>query len=63
VGYFLAQHRAELMVDENQLAELRYHRPAQPQYFDGTREAGPLVREWNLVVPDRVARRRWEELV
>jgi predicted transcriptional regulator of viral defense system len=61
VGYFLDQHRQELMVEEGQLAELRSHAPGQPRYFDGARAAGRLINGWNLVVPDYVAQRRWEE--
>jgi predicted transcriptional regulator of viral defense system len=61
VGYFLEQHRRELMVEESRLAELRSHAPRQPRYFDSARAVGSLVHGWNLVVPDDIAQRRWEE--
>jgi len=61
VGFFLEQHRDELMVDDGHLAELRRAGPRQPRYFDATRSAGRLVPDWNLIVPERVARRRWDE--
>jgi hypothetical protein len=61
VGYFLEQHRDELLIDGEQLAELRRHAPRQPRYLDSARTAGRLARGWNLLVPDDVAQRRWEE--
>ncbi|MEI6449835.1 MAG: type IV toxin-antitoxin system AbiEi family antitoxin [Actinomycetes bacterium] len=61
VGYFLEQHRDELLIDSEQLAELRRHAPRQPRYLDSTRTSGRFARGWNLVVPDDVAQRRWEE--
>jgi predicted transcriptional regulator of viral defense system len=62
VGFFLEQHRAALMVEERHLAALRAHAPRQPRYLDGRREPGRLVGDWNLVVPERVLERRWEEV-
>jgi len=62
VGHFLEQHREELLFDSEQLAELRRHAPRQPRYLDPARTAGRLARGWNLVVPEEVAQRRWEEL-
>ena len=61
VGYFLEQHRDELLIDGEQLAELRRHAPRQPRYLDSARTVGRLARGWNLLVPDDVAQRRWEE--
>ena len=54
VGWFLEQHRDELFVEDHHLTALRDHAPRQPRYLDGTREAGRLVKSWNLVVPERV---------
>ena len=51
VGFFLEQHREELFVEENHLKALREHVPRQPRYFDRRREAGRLVKPWNLVIP------------
>ncbi|MGD8700579.1 MAG: hypothetical protein PVJ43_14880 [Gemmatimonadales bacterium] len=61
VGFFLAQHRETLMVEEHHLRRLRQHAPAQPRYLDSTRQPGKLMADWNLVVPLRVLERRWEQ--
>ncbi len=61
VGFFLEQHREQLMVEERHLEELRLHAPSQPRYLDGQRESGKLLADWNLVVPERVLERSWEE--
>lgn len=61
VGFFLEQHRERLFVDEQHLKPLRERAPKQPRYLDATRAAGRLVKPWNLVVPERVLARSWEE--
>lgn len=60
VGYFLEQHREVLSVDEAVLASLERLRPSGVHYMDQG-EGGRLVHRWNLIVPDRVASRLWEE--
>ena len=62
VGFYLEQHREELFVEEEHLKPLREHAPRQPRYFDRKREAGRLVKPWNLVVPERVIHRTWAEV-
>ena len=62
VGFFLDQHREELFVEEPHLKALREHAPRQPRYLDRKREAGRLVKPWNLVVPERVINRTWAEV-
>ena len=63
VGFFLEQHRDPLMVEERHLEVLQAHAPAQPRYLDRRRrETGKLLPQWNLVVPDRVLQRSWEEV-
>ena len=62
VGFFLEQHQDSLMVAEKHLEPLRRKAPKQPRYLDGTRTAGKLVSEWNLIVPESVLERRWEEV-
>jgi len=62
VGFFLDQHRDALMVEEQHLVALRRQAPAQPRYLDSTREPGRLVSPWNLVVPERVLERTWQEV-
>ena len=62
VGYFLEQHREALFVEEHHLEALRERAPRQPRYLDRKREAGRLVKPWNLVVPERVLNRTWAEV-
>jgi predicted transcriptional regulator of viral defense system len=61
VGFFLEQHREEWMVQEKHLEPLLRRAPAQPRYLSPRREAGKLVARWNLVVPEYVLQRRWED--
>jgi len=61
VGFFLEQHRDELMVEESYLEKFGPYIPAQPRYLDSSRESGRLLSRWNLVVPDYVLNRRWDE--
>jgi predicted transcriptional regulator of viral defense system len=61
VGFFLEQHRDALMVEDRHLARLRAHGPEQPRYLDSIRSPGRLVSHWNLIVPEYVLHRRWED--
>lgn len=61
VGFFLEQHRTALFVEERHLRPLRDVAPAQPRYLDATRTTGRLVKPWNLIVPERVHARAWED--
>jgi predicted transcriptional regulator of viral defense system len=61
VGFFLEQHRDELMATEGHLNALRRRVPNQPRYLDSARDSGRLVSQWNLIVPESVLNRRWEE--
>ena len=62
VGFFLEQHRDALMVDDAHLNALRELRPRQPHYL-ARRSRGPsrLLGGWNLIVPDEIFNRSWEE--
>ena len=60
VGFYLEQHAQLLQVGEVHLRALRRLRPAQPRYMDGSR-GGKWVAAWNLVVPEAVFDRSWEE--
>jgi predicted transcriptional regulator of viral defense system len=63
VGFYLEQHREELMVEDRHLDRLREHAPSHPMYLErGVREAGKLLSRWNLVVPERVLNRSWAEV-
>lgn len=64
VGFYLEQHREDLMVEDHHLKELRVHRPRQPHYLDRSRqESGRLFPDWNLVVPPEVVERSWSEVL
>lgn len=62
VGFYLEQHREALFVEEKHLLPLRKRAPRQARYLDRTREAGRLVKPWNLLVPERVLNRAWAEV-
>ena len=63
VGFFLEQHRDSLMVDEAHLKTFRDRCPRRPHYLERSRrKAGRFVAPWNLVVPEEVYGRSWEEL-
>jgi hypothetical protein len=63
VGFYLEQHREQLMVEDRHLGRLRPHAPAQPVYLQrGKRESGRLQVGWNLVVPERVLKRTWADV-
>ncbi len=61
VGFFLDQHCEALMVEEKHLKPLRALAPLQPRYLDSARAPGKLIPRWNLIVPEEVLERRWEE--
>jgi len=64
VGFFLDQHREELMVDEGTFKILKILIPKQPHYMDrNSRSDGRLVSEWNLIVPKEIINRSWEEVL
>ncbi len=63
VGFFLEQHRETLMVEDEHLKALGQRCPRQPHYLDRSRRGGgKLVAEWNLVVPEEVLTRSWEDV-
>jgi predicted transcriptional regulator of viral defense system len=61
VGLFLEQNRESLMVPDAFLARLAAHVPPQPMYLDRHRKSGRLIKPWNLIVPEVVLARAWEE--
>jgi predicted transcriptional regulator of viral defense system len=61
VGFFLEQHRKQWMVEDKHLAPLLGAKPKQPLHWDRRREPGTLQTRWNLLVPDMVLHRLWEE--
>ena len=64
VGFFLEQHRKVLMVEDKHLQPLKEQRPKSPHYLERrTRKDSRLVQRWNLIVPNRILDRTWEEIV
>jgi predicted transcriptional regulator of viral defense system len=62
VGFFLELHRDALSVDDRTLTALESMRPAGPHYaFDARGQESRFVRRWNLVVPETLITRAWEE--
>ncbi len=62
VGFFLEQYRDSLMVEDAHLDVLRRMRPRQPHYLVRARRRDcKWVKEWNLMVPEQVLNRSWEE--
>ncbi|MBI5021728.1 MAG: hypothetical protein HZB59_09840 [Ignavibacteriales bacterium] len=61
VGFFLEQHRNDFHVEESFLEKLRRNVSTQPVYWVTTRKGGVLAKRWNLIVPEAVMHRKWEE--
>jgi len=62
VGFFLEQHRESLMLEEQHLKLFRERRPRQPHYLErARRKSGRFIAAWNLVVPEEVYERSWED--
>ena len=62
VGFFLEQHRDQLMVEDQHLARLQAQAPSHPTYLERSRrEPGRLLARGKLVVPERVLNRTWAE--
>jgi predicted transcriptional regulator of viral defense system len=64
VGFFLAQHKEALMVEDVHLEPLRRLSPRHPHYFvRGKRNDCRWVGEWNLMIPEEILNRSWEEVL
>lgn len=62
VGFYLEQHRDALMVEENDLQILEQHKPKQSHYMDKNyRQPSKLQKRWNLIVPNIILEKTWEE--
>lgn len=61
VGFFLEQHRDDLHVEESLSRQLLQNVPAQPVYWTQHRKGGVLMKRWNLIVPEAVRDRSWED--
>jgi len=60
VGFYLEQHQEALRVKDSDLLALEGLRPKQVQYLD-RRMGGRFAKRWNLIVPEAVWQRSWEE--
>lgn len=63
VGYFLEQHGEELMVEGRYLETLSRRRPQKPHYMVRSgRMPGRFFERWNLIVPEQIVDRSWQEV-
>jgi len=64
VGFFLERHKESLMADNAHLNPLRSLRPRQPHYLErGKRKGCRWVKDWNLLVPEEILNKSWEEVL
>lgn len=64
VGYFLECQRERWMITDSALELLRQSKPTQPHYLHREQYAispSKLVSQWNLIVPEWILHRSWEE--
>ena len=55
-GWFLEQHRDLFHPPDGLLERCEERRPKSPHYLERGRRGGVLVRRWNLILPEAVAR-------
>jgi predicted transcriptional regulator of viral defense system len=64
VGFFLEQHREDLMIDDVHLKPLQRLCPRQPHYLKrGKRKGSRWVKKWNLMVPEEILNQSWGEVL
>ena len=61
VGFFLEQHRDNLLVEEKYLDTLKALCPKQPHFLDSGKRKGKLQKQWNLIVPNEILDKTWTE--
>lgn len=62
VGYFLEKNEKRFFVNKSDLQTLKNEIPKQPHYMD-KKLKGSLVKQWNLIVPDKIHRKAWSEVL
>lgn len=62
VGYFLERNTERFFVDKNELKTLKNAMPKQPYYMD-KKLKGRLVKQWNLIVPEKILVKTWDEVL
>ena len=64
VGFYLEQHKEELMVDESFLQKLEMYKPKSPHYMERqNRKDCSMLNRWNLLVPKNLINRSWDEVI
>jgi predicted transcriptional regulator of viral defense system len=64
VGFFLDQHKEDLMVEDKHLKPLKDLRPHQPHYLlRSKRKHARWIKNWNLMVPDEIINQSWGEVL
>ncbi|MEI6518898.1 MAG: transcriptional regulator [bacterium] len=64
VGWFLEMHQDDFMVTEEYLKQLTKQRPTKPYYISrDNQEKSRMISRWNLIVPESLYYRSWEEPV
>jgi len=62
VGFFLDEHREQLMVDPSHMERLKARCPKSPHYLERSHKgSSKFFPDWNLVVPDFIVERHWDE--
>lgn len=62
LGFFLEQHKEQFHIDEHTLNTLQEKIPNSIHYLERSkRQSGKLMKRWNLVVPQSIIERIWEE--
>lgn len=63
VGVFLEQNKNRLTVDSKYLEALQKLCPRQPHYLDRQKRRGRMLNAWNLIVPDEIINKQWQEML
>ncbi len=61
VGLFLDMNKERLHLSEKDIETLRGRRPKTATYMFRSERTGKLVHDWNLIVPENILERAWEE--
>lgn len=61
VGYYLDTNKDRLMITPKHLHKLQTLRPKSARYMFRSSRTGRLVKSWNLIVPESILEKSWEE--
>jgi len=62
VGFFLEKNKKQFFVNSKALQVLKKKIPRQPHYMD-KKLKGKLIKQWNLIVPEKIIERTWGEVL